>query len=118
MDPAPTFKNNNYFNIFGIAGQFLPKSASVNFNFFENFLGRALIIISIFMNFFEVIFALEVVAASGWYCRKWPLQVVKKAASGWYCCKWPLQVVKKLQVVDIAASGRCRWLLQVACCNW
>ena len=45
----------------------------------------------------QVFFALQVVATSGQYCCKWPLQVVKK-----------LQVVaascKKLQVIDIAAS--------------
>ena len=35
----------------------------------------------------------------------------KKFICKWFSlCKWPLKVVQKLQVVDIAESGRCLWL--------
>ena len=34
-------------------------------------------------NFYEFFWS-DICAASGWYCCKWPLQIVKKAASGRY----------------------------------
>ena len=64
METAPTFKSNSH-------SERLKKSASMYFNFFWKFFG------------YEVIFALQVVAASSRYKLS-------------------------LQVVDIVASGRCK----------
>ena len=106
--------------IFGIPGQFWTKSASVYFIFFyskNSWVGPLLLFK------FLWICRNDSSAASSRCNRFILLQVA--AACCKKSCKWLilLQVAdasckKKLQVVDIAASGRCRGLLQVACCNW
>ena len=43
------------------------------------------------MIFLQVIFTLQVVAASGSYCCKWLLQMAFQKMS-YFCCKWLLQM--------------------------
>ena len=78
MDPAPTFKNNSHSErrLLDMQDIFLESLDNSEHN-----QHRCILI-------FLENFALQVVAASGLYCCKWPLQVVdiaascKKAASG------------------------------------
>ena len=97
----PSDRNARY--IFWIPREFWTKSASVYFNFLLKIFRVGLLLLFKFFSIFWRDFCaassrwkwsimLQVTAtsgkktASGWYCCKWPLQVVKKAASGWYCC--------------------------------